>query len=205
MKNTHRANDIAAAHRRFIINMVPMLLTATGNDRRYHDICVAVELLSGDEPAALAAFISRTNSLDATIGFLARLLRGQASYGPLDLAADPRNWQHEIEEELADAVAYHVFGEMSGAKIAAVDEVQALAAIGQRTDLSRAIANTKIAQQHRAIGQLCEGGGLRFGWDAVNKPPPLRCHQCGQLFDLDLLELAQRPEYTLIPEHEVRR
>jgi hypothetical protein len=239
VKNTHRANDIAAAHRRFIVDRIGGMvahLAATDRaraDRIYHEICVAVELLAGDEPAALARFIiaklpericsspgdhshdlfsefrcltcKEPRDLDATIGFLSRLLLGQASYGPLNLNGDPRNWQHEIEEELADAVAYRVFGEVNGAVIAAVDEVEALEAIGQRTDISRVIANTKIAQQHQAIGQLCEGGGLRFGWDATNKPPPLRCHQCGKLFELEQLEMAQRPEHTLIPEHEVRR
>lgn len=38
-----------------------------------------------------------------------RLLKGQHAYGTLDIAADPRDWQKEREEELQDALIYSAF------------------------------------------------------------------------------------------------
>ena len=46
-----------------------------------------------------------------------RLETGRARYGLLDLAADPRDWQRELAEELLDAVIYAAIVRLSAPRI----------------------------------------------------------------------------------------
>ena len=46
------------------------------------------------------------DELRVVVSIMSRLELGRARYGRLDLAADPRDWQRELGEELIDACIY---------------------------------------------------------------------------------------------------
>lgn len=53
------------------------------------------------------------DAVEALLVLAWRLVEGRRRYGPLDLAHDRRDWRHERAEELADALIYTAFDEVS--------------------------------------------------------------------------------------------
>jgi len=153
---------------------------------------------------------------------VSRILRGRASYGELAIDGDPRDYDQERAEELADAVIYQAmqhlrdqrhFGEWRGSPAIAPASLSALGTVGQLVQHSTLAAQARrVLDQERPVpfeipSPWCLGTALLFQHGAVriehDTIVAVRCHQCGREWPLSdtQLRITGSGQYV-IPTHE---
>lgn len=211
MNNTLKL-DVDSAHRRFISECVERWQSSNGSSSSGQlvtshsqlaiDIFSSLELLCGDEIAVVAKFVAShawkaSNPLLAIYGFVARIIRGQRTYGYLDLSTDLREWFDEIMEERADALVYQTIAQVVGVQVPVFDDYVAIVEFGKRADLAQEAQLLKTEREYRTHSRLCNGSEMRFGPDAIISR---RCHQCGEVFSFCYGASSD----ALIPMHLVK-
>lgn len=230
---TQRRREIDDARRRNISATLEHLVRENPECRRLaNETAGALLVLSGDELALVELLAARiammasapgvrvlVDAMNAIAAIVSRMLRGRASYGELTIDSDPRDYELERDEELADAVIYDALcGERERRQMglnALPGELHlvALDRVGRHAQLPALVRNVQDRERPEPFAippPWCLGSALLFQLLAVrienNTAVAVRCHQCGTEWSLadQELRLTGSGQYV-IPTHVGKR
>lgn len=225
MTASQRRREVDEARRRNLASFIAMLASKLVGEQQLADqACAALEALSGDELEVVEIAIvpgaphqmRPVYRLGAVAAVIDRLLLGRSSYGELRVDLDPRDFERERNEELADAAVYSamllLLERRAGAHVALPERyLQALANLSSTPDqLKRRREAVRRSEERnpplpptpwcRGSGKLASVLKLRIERDEV---VAVRCGVCRREWSTRAPEMRWTDDWqAVIPTHE---